>query len=335
MERPMLACFMVPEIGIACEYMRQPRLRDRPIALVDSHGIIVVASRAMGVRAGQRASRAKALCPSLTVLPYDNLAYEQFAKWVWEQIANEARSVQPISAEQCFATFAGHNCAKQMYALARSISDHLGTPVQVGMGTSFCAAEQAARRIAEVASAQSALSLVPYGSTARTSLGTCLNEDCVHSNRKGFHLKTLGDLMEPMAHPMTMRDVPVRIGPSAPDTAPIDLDRTEEVSEAVEETVDFDQGISEAPLLDAAVRVCASRLSRRLMAALASCSALALELSFEADAAMQSCHPLKAPTCRTVELYHGAMRLLGKFKIRNPVTAVRLVAAELVKDAGN
>lgn len=285
----MLVCFVIPDISIACERSRSPRLKGSPIALVDAHDTVLVASETaqrFGIRTGQSGTRARARCRGLTLLPYDGPAYVDFVKWAWDLIAAESHSVQPISAEQCFATISGRDCAERVHRLARSITDHFGVPVQVGMGSSLNAAEQAAHRIADALAMQVAISIT---------------------------LDSRADLSH-----------------QAPaDGAPEHVARATHAPEVMEEKVRFEEGVCEAVILDAAVRVCASRLSRRLSAVHETCSAIQLEVSFEEQPALQSSHQLKTPVCRTVDLYGCATRLLRQLTIRNPITAVRLIATEV------
>jgi nucleotidyltransferase/DNA polymerase involved in DNA repair len=156
----MLVCFIVPEVGLACERARNPRLKCRPLALLDALTTVRVASSEAikyGVRVGQSGVRARNACRRLTVLPYDEDAYVEYAQWAWDKIAAEAHSVYPVSAEQCFALMSTSDTPQRVHDLTRALTEQFHVPVQVGMGNSMNAAEDAACRIADVLSAQAAL----------------------------------------------------------------------------------------------------------------------------------------------------------------------------------
>src|SRR5438270_12169838 len=98
-----IACFVLLQFAILCERVRRPELLGEPVVLYGGSGKeenVQVASdeaRAVGIRAGQRLSAARAFCPRLLVLPYDRPLYTEAAAHIWDALAVESSVVEPVS----------------------------------------------------------------------------------------------------------------------------------------------------------------------------------------------------------------------------------------------
>nr|WP_245992528.1 hypothetical protein [Capsulimonas corticalis] len=134
-------------IGIACERARLPHLIGQPIVLATADGAVRCASaeaRSMGISKGLSTSTASALCQGLIVLPYDQASYAETAEAIWDVIAVETNSVEPINPELYYAEFDGPDIAGRVQHLARTIADKIGVPISVGLGSSKLVAHAAA-----------------------------------------------------------------------------------------------------------------------------------------------------------------------------------------------
>src|SRR5437016_1478338 len=106
----LIACFYMPQIGIAVERARRPHLVGAPVALSAHDNTLVAVSDEVtpfGIRTGQAASGARALCERLAVLPYDRAAYEEEANSIWDLCAIESSVVEPVSPEICYVALSG------------------------------------------------------------------------------------------------------------------------------------------------------------------------------------------------------------------------------------
>jgi nucleotidyltransferase/DNA polymerase involved in DNA repair len=95
----MIACFRQASIGITVEWLRNPNLREAPLALVGTDHCIAVAcelARNHGIRRGQALAAARSLCPSLKVLEYDTPAYRKHAEAAWNALAEATNYIEPV-----------------------------------------------------------------------------------------------------------------------------------------------------------------------------------------------------------------------------------------------
>src|SRR6185437_15005937 len=99
-----------------------------------------------GLRAGQKASGARALCPTIALLPYDGEHYSEAARSVWDRLAVESSVVEPVSTELCFVEIGGRDAAARVREIAREIAGIAQAPAQAGLGSSRLVARQAALR---------------------------------------------------------------------------------------------------------------------------------------------------------------------------------------------
>jgi DNA polymerase-4 len=149
----LVCCFRIPEIGIAVERSRIPELWGEPVVLIDSDRVIACVSpecAVHGVAAGQKLSGAASLCPGLRALPYDRVAYAGAAEQVWDVLALESSTVEPVSPELCFLAI-DHTLIdplERMRDICSRLASALRIPVHAAIAPSKFAAEYAAYRLA-------------------------------------------------------------------------------------------------------------------------------------------------------------------------------------------
>src|SRR5438270_10195902 len=119
-----IACFYMPQLGIAVERARLNHLWGEPLGLAlpdDSLAAVSDEAAIFGIRAGQTVSGARALCERLAILPYDLPAYEESARLLWDLFAIESSVVEPVSPELCYVELSGPDALER----ARKITEEL------------------------------------------------------------------------------------------------------------------------------------------------------------------------------------------------------------------
>jgi DNA polymerase-4 len=149
----MIACFLIPTFGIVCERERKAELVSKPIALTGEDGALQIVSEEAelyGIRTGQSASAARALCPSILLLPYCGEYYTEAARVIWDLLAIESSVVEPVSPELCFVEMSGRDIPDRVRSVALEIARQVRCPVQAGIASSKLVARQAALKAQEM-----------------------------------------------------------------------------------------------------------------------------------------------------------------------------------------
>jgi nucleotidyltransferase/DNA polymerase involved in DNA repair len=144
----LVACFLLPQIGVLCECTRTRALVGEPVALALGDTVAVVSDEAArcSIRPGVTVAGAVSLCPALHVLQYDAAFYEEAVRPIWNAVAVETSTVEPASAEVCFGELDGRDILERAEHLVREIAGSIATPVQAGLARTKLLAEQAAHR---------------------------------------------------------------------------------------------------------------------------------------------------------------------------------------------
>src|SRR5437773_107322 len=119
-----VACFSMPQIGIAVERGRLTHLWGESVALASPDDVLLAVSdetAPLGISVGQTAAGARSLSSKLIVLPYDRPAYEEAAEAVWDLFAIESSVVEPVSPEQCFVEMSGPDVPGRTERLAQAV----------------------------------------------------------------------------------------------------------------------------------------------------------------------------------------------------------------------
>lgn len=123
------------------EQLLDPSLRGIPMAV--GEGVVLAASyeaRAFGVRSAMPTSRARKLCPDLTVVPGSFRRYLDFSKQVMEVFERFTPDIEQISVDEAFLDVSGSehlfgpapDIARQIRTQVR---DEIGLPVSIGVAT--------------------------------------------------------------------------------------------------------------------------------------------------------------------------------------------------------
>ena len=193
----MIACFYVPQAGIATERARLG-LWGEPLALV-ADGIVVAASDEAarhGVQAQQNGTAARSLCPRLVMVPYDTAAYAEAMKSVWNALAVESSTVEPASPEIVFTEITGRDAVARIRQLAQDIAAHMHISIRVGVARSKMVAQLAALRCAD-----GQIVVVPGGTEAEFLAPVAIAQvECiapkVRDRLQRLGLRNFGDIQE-------------------------------------------------------------------------------------------------------------------------------------------
>ena len=146
------------------EQRDQPELRGIPMAV--GGGVILAASyeaRRFGVKTAMNERQARALCPSITIVPPRMEAYSEASGLVFDIFRDTSPEVEPLSIDEAFLDVSGlgriAGSAPQIAAkLQARVADEVGLAVSVGGGsTKFLA------KVASAVCKPKGLLVVPHG----------------------------------------------------------------------------------------------------------------------------------------------------------------------------
>ena len=328
-----VACFHLPQIALACERSRLPRLWGEAVALADiSQNLLVVSAEAQhaGVQVGQSVISARAFCPSLIVLPYDREAYEGSLTLVWDVFAIESSVVEPVSPEICFVELQGREVLERAQWLANALATRILTPIQVGLAESKLVAEQAAKQ-----SPEGKVLTVPLGREARFLAPIALEQIAqidYATRQRLFRLgvKSFGELLRLpkqelqrqfrqkgwMLHKMAQGEDGDKVRPLYPPPS-------------LEQWFPFDEEVCDRASVEYALHQCAERLSRELFERREICRSLTLRIWLQNETLLQEAEKLASPVDTRQEIACVLLRLLSRLRIDLPVIAVEVKAADL------
>ncbi len=142
----LVACFLFRDIAIVCESARLLHLRHEPFIVAMDELVVAVSEAAShcGIRANMSVTATRSLCSSLIILPYDRAAYVRAMESVWDLLAVESSTVEPVSPESCFVQMEGRDILERTQQLVSAVSDRIGIAVHVGLANTKLVAHQAA-----------------------------------------------------------------------------------------------------------------------------------------------------------------------------------------------
>ncbi|MGC8667786.1 MAG: DUF6504 family protein [Chthonomonadales bacterium] len=337
-----VACFRMDQFGIAVERRRFTHLRGRPLALHTPEGSIVAVSheaQSAGIRPGQRTSGARVLCSGLVLLPYDRPYYEEAAHAVWDLLAVESSTVEPVCPEVCYAALEGTDVPARALRLAEELMTVTDAPVRVGVASTKFVARWAALAPPPPQSQEplSPVTWVPPGSEAAFLAPMPLEQIeelplPILARLQKLGLQTLGDLSH---------IPPVELQRQVGSTAPL-LRRMMEGRVAqkvrplwpprsIEQRVAFDEEISDRPVMEEALRRCARAISKQLHNSGEGCRMLTLTIQMDGGNSLQTSQNLSALVQKEDVLHRTALRLLQRISMERPVVEVRLRASGIEK----
>ncbi len=331
----LVACFVLEQFGIAVERTRLPHLWGEPVALLaDSGALAAVSDEALpyGIRPGQSASGARALCPSLAVLPYDRCAYELAAQPLWDLFAIESSVVEPASPELCYVELTGREVLPRVRWLAEELARTVRVPVKIGLGRTKFVARQAALKSGETPLR------IPLGGEAAFLAALPLErvpgldqKRREQLERLGVH--TLGDVtrLPPRHLRRQMKEVGyllerLAVGEDGDRVRPLWPPRH------LEHRIAWEDETDDAAQVREALRLAAEALSGRLGAEYA--RALTLRVTLADQSVLQETERLSLPLHAASCLHGAALRLLGRMRIDRPLIELCLQASDLGTGSG-
>ncbi|MCW3097483.1 MAG: DNA-directed polymerase [Chthonomonadaceae bacterium] len=336
----MIACFYMPQIAIATERIRALSLWGRPVALVGENDLLVCVSEeavTAGVKPGQTAAGARALCRPLIVLPYDRMAYEQAAQVVWEALAVESSTVEPVAPEVCYVEFEGRDIVWRVRELLQRLVTATRFSMQVGLAQSKIVAYHAAQqaeidtvRVVDDRRPEEILQGVPLASWPAL-------EEAQRKQLAKLGLRTFGDVAR-----MPEREMQRRLGSLATrlarlaqgqDSDPVGAKWPPPMLRA-QERLEYE--VTDIATIETALQRCAADLALRLRGRREFCRSLAVCLTLEDQNLLRQQERLPDPLDLEAPLFRAARRLLVRMQsaIDRAVVGVVLEAGEMGAGSG-
>lgn len=334
-----ISCFLAARVGIAHERALRPELREQPVALVNTEGVLTAVSEeaeAGGVRAGQSAAGARALCEELHVLPYNREAYAETAGRMWDLLAIESSFVEPITPEICFTAWDGPEIAARVRAVSEEAGRRMRTKVRVGLGSSKFVARVAAERCGESSSAVVVEPGMEAAFLAAVPLERAAALDPLWRDRlERLGVRTLGDVVKlPRGlllsrfgaegyriSRMAIGEDGERVLPAWPPPA-------------MAHGIQFEAEVTEEAFLHHALRICAGRVADLLAERGDLCWSIRLDVEMADGRRLDQAERLPLPTRAPAVLFSGAVRLCARMGLDGPVAGVFLEAAQLGRGGG-
>jgi DNA polymerase-4 len=341
----MIACFFLPEVAIACERARLPRLRDFPVIITEDQETVAVASSEAtawaGVTRGMALSAARALVgPDLVVLPYDRDAYLETVHCLWDLLAIESDIVEPVSPEVCFLDLSGRDVLERAGRLGEQVAERVQTPVQIGIARSKFVARQAAQHAEHnrpllVAPGAEAplLALVPL-----TAVPGIERAHVARLRRLG--LQTLGDVAA-VRKARLPRDIGWRLGhllrayADGWDSDPV---RALWPPHVITKSQTFDDEIGDAFLVENALLRLVEQVARQLAQERAFCRRVTLQVGLADRSFLVVERRLAQPQSQTPALFRALSALFGALqqegKISLGVVSLTVTAGDVGTGSG-
>jgi nucleotidyltransferase/DNA polymerase involved in DNA repair len=335
----MIACFYMPQIAIATERIRALSLWGQPLALVGEDDALVCVSEeaaTAGVKLGQAAGGARALCRRLVVLPYDLAAYEAAAQVVWEALAVESSLVEPVAPEVCYVQFDGSEIVLRVRDLLQRLVAATRFSMQVGLAKSKIVAYHAARQTDIDTVCR--VDRLPEEILQGVSLALCpLLGEVQRQQLAKLGIRTFGDLAR-----LPERELQRRLGTLAArlsrlaqghDSDPV---RAKWPPPVLCEQEILEYEVTDITVIETALQRCAAGLARRLRGRREFCRSLAVCLTLEDQNQLLQQERLADPIDLEASLFRAARRLLVRMQptIDRPVIGIALQAGELGAGSG-
>jgi nucleotidyltransferase/DNA polymerase involved in DNA repair len=331
---PVIACFWFKDLPIRAERKRQPDLAGEPFVVASSDGAILAVSgesARFGIRPGQTATSARALCRGLIVLPYDRSEYDRAAEPFWDALAAESSVVEPASPELCYMEIAGADVVSRMRNLSVAVSEAAQMPVRVGIGRTKLIARRAAlapikaEPLAYVAAGDESRFL----SKAKLAGSIPLEPKLIHELAR-LGVETFGDLRQIPKAEIARRFKHVsyklsRLGVGQDDdpVRPIWPPPRTECGYA------FEEETSMTGPINSALAQCAGMIAADLLATTRYCRSLSLTVQLEDHSYLREVESLNLPARDEASLLRAALRLLRRLNLDQAILDVCLTAGDL------
>ncbi len=309
---------------VEVERLRRPELRGKPVAVGGTSNRSVVASasyeaRSFGVSSAMPTAKALRLCPGLEMVPADHAEYGRVSGLVFDVFRSFTPLVEGLSVDEAFLDVSGlrrHHShpVSVAQALRSEIRTSVGIPASVGIAASKFVAKLASavakpdgvRHVPLAAQIEfihslplsslwgvgpaTMAALARFGITTVAELAT--TDEAVLSKAVGRslarHLLDLAEGRDPR---------PVETGSAAK-------------SISAEET--FERDLTDEKHMAAVLREQADRVAERVRAAGVVARTVTLKVRFADFQTVTRSETLTIATSNDLEVYHAALRLLGK-----------------------
>ncbi len=359
----LIACFYLPQIGIAVERARLPHLNGEPVGLSGPGDSLVAVSdevAAFGIRTRQDASGARALCDRLAVIPYDRAAYEEAVHPIWHICAIESSVVEPASPEVCYVGLSGPHASEIAERLHQQIAVIAPCPVHAALAqTKFVASLSARRQEAEyrisrgeaiARQASHPIHTVSGNRFAHTMLHPPASPPLHHSITPSLHshisreildklhqlnVRTFGDLQKISLKELSRRFkeagiVLYRLA-RGEDNDPV---KPAWPPRSIEKLITFEDETNDTATVHEALLRCAESLGQSIAERNEYCRLLSLRLEFANGKTSQTAEKLAVPLSSSQALHRAALRMLKRMGIEEPLLEVSLRASDLGSGSG-
>ncbi len=332
-----VACINLPQFAIACERARLPYLEREPMAVAGDDGLLRIVSdeaARFGVRAGQTASSARALCGGLLVLPYDRPAYEESARLLWDLYAVESSTVEPDSPEVCYVELEGRDIPERVRSLATAVSTRVSTQVRVGLGSSKFIARQAAAAEAG-GEAKEPVITVPVGREAAFLAPVSLDsvpgiDRKLRQRLQRLSVRTFADVLK--LPPAQLYRLGKDLGPLLHRYAHgLDGDPVRPLwpPRSIEREFVFEDETCDLQTVHESLRQCSEEIAAGLARRREFCRSVTLVLGFAGNSYRQEQERLTTPVDTCAGLLRAALRMLSRLRVDRPLTEVSLRVSDL------
>jgi DNA polymerase-4 len=334
----LIACFYLPEIGIAVEIARVPFHRGEPLALATAGGVIQAVSnegKKAGVQPEMTVTGARALCRNLVVLPYNRPAYEEAAEAVWDILATESSRVEPVSPEISFIELSSAHSLNQAETLGALLAKHIGISVKIGIGSSKLVAEQAARKddqtpLVRVELGMEAVFLASVPIAALQTITPVVRQRLLR-----LGVNNLGDILRLPDRALTyqFKDVARKLQLLAVGDDG-DTVRALWPPPSIEHEIALDDENGRAEEIQGAIRTCSVHIARLLEAKHNYCRKVCLIVILADHSEMRQMEPLRTATGLAADIALAGQRLLRRMVIDRPISELKLIASGLGTGSG-
>ncbi len=329
----LIACFYLPEIGIAVETARVPYHKGEPMALASAAASVLAVSKEakrVGISVGMTVAGARALCRSLVVLPYNRPVYEEASEAIWDTLATESSRVEPVSPEMVFIELAENYAMEQAERLAVLLSKHVGITVEVGIGSSKLVAEQAAKKddknyLLRVQVGMEAAFLAAVPIAALRSI-----PPAVQQRLQKLGVNTLGDILRlpESALSRQFKDIARKLQRLAVGEDGESV-QTLWPPPSVEHDVQFEDNTGRSDDLITGIRQCAEQIAVELIRQRNYCRKVILRVVLADSSELRLAEPLRLATNSAADIALAGQRLLRRMAIDQPINSLQLNAAGL------
>jgi DNA polymerase-4 len=320
------------------ELRRRPELRGRPMMVAATSGRSVVLSatyeaRVTGVLSGMPLGRAKALCPSMVVIPPDHEAYREVSRQVMAIFGDVTPLVEQVSVDEAFLDVSGaRRTGGRPGAIGAALRERIRDELQLSATVGASATKFVAKLASGLAKPDGLLIvppdqviplLHPLSVRALWGVGPALEKTLL-----GLGLSTVGELAH-TDRQWLIRRIGAAAGSRLHDLAWGRDDRsvsTDTAEQSVGAETTFATDSADATMLRRELLGLADRTARRVRAAGQLGRTVSIKIRFDDFTTITRSSTLDAPTDLARTIHEVAVALLDRL---GNTRRVRLVGVRL------